>query len=117
MAFTACPLGLWFQQETPMIWRGPMVHGALQQMLKDVAWPELDFLIVDMPPGTGDAHLTLCQQVKLNGAVIVSTPQDIALIDARRLNMFCLGQCPRVRHYCNMSQFKLSKLWAYLRNL
>jgi ATP-binding protein involved in chromosome partitioning len=99
-------IGFMVGEETPMIWRGPMVHGALQQMLKDVAWPELDMLIVDMPPGTGDAHLTLCQQVKLDGAVIVSTPQDIALIDARRgLHMFRRVQVPVLGIIENMSQF------------
>jgi ATP-binding protein involved in chromosome partitioning len=99
-------IGFMVAEETAMIWRGPMVHGALQQMLKDVAWPELDFLIVDMPPGTGDAHLTLCQQVKLNGAIIVSTPQDIALIDARRgLNMFRRVDVPVLGIIENMSQF------------
>lgn len=99
-------IGFMVAEETAMIWRGPMVHSALQQMLKDVAWPELDILIVDMPPGTGDAHLTLCQQVKLNGAVIVSTPQDIALIDARRgLNMFRRVEVPVLGIIENMSQF------------
>jgi ATP-binding protein involved in chromosome partitioning len=99
-------IGFMVGEETPMIWRGPMVHGALQQMLKDVAWPELDLLIVDMPLGTGDAHLTLCQQVKLDGAVIVSTPQDIALIDARRgLNMFRRVHVPVLGIIENMSQF------------
>lgn len=99
-------IGFMVAEETAMIWRGPMVHGALQQMLKDVAWPELDMLIVDMPPGTGDAHLTLCQQVKLNGAIIVSTPQDIALIDARRgLNMFQRVGVPVLGIIENMSQF------------
>lgn len=99
-------IGFMIAEDTAMIWRGPMVHGALQQMLKDVAWPELDILIVDMPPGTGDAHLTLCQQVKLNGAVIVSTPQDIALIDARRaLNMFQRVHVPVLGIIENMSQF------------
>lgn len=99
-------IGFMVAEETAMIWRGPMVHSALQQMLKDVAWPGLDILIVDMPPGTGDAHLTLCQQVKLNGAVIVSTPQDIALIDARRgLNMFRRVDVPVLGIIENMSQF------------
>jgi ATP-binding protein involved in chromosome partitioning len=99
-------IGFMVTEETAMIWRGPMVHGALQQMLKDVAWPELDILIVDMPPGTGDAHLTLCQQVKLDGAIIVSTPQDIALIDARRgFNMFERVGVPVLGIIENMSQF------------
>ena len=99
-------IGFMVPEETAMIWRGPMVHSALTQMLKDVIWPDLDILIVDMPPGTGDAHLTLCQQVKLDGAVIVSTPQDIALIDARRgLNMFRKVDVPVLGIIENMSQF------------
>jgi ATP-binding protein involved in chromosome partitioning len=99
-------IGFMVAEETAMVWRGPMVHSALQQMLKEVVWPELDILIVDMPPGTGDAHLTLCQQVKLDGAVIVSTPQDIALIDARRgLNMFHKVHVPVLGIIENMSQF------------
>jgi ATP-binding protein involved in chromosome partitioning len=82
-------MGFLVDEETPMIWRGPMVISALSQMLKDVAWGELDVLVVDMPPGTGDAQLTMAQQVPLAGAVIVSTPQDLALIDARKgLSMF-----------------------------
>lgn len=99
-------IGFMVAEETAMIWRGPMVHSALQQMLKEVLWPELDILIVDMPPGTGDAHLTLCQQVKINGAIIVSTPQDIALIDVRRgLNMFRKVDIPILGIIENMSQF------------
>lgn len=99
-------IGFMVSEETAMIWRGPMVHSALQQMLKDVIWPELDILIIDMPPGTGDAQLTLCQQVKLDGAVIVSTPQDIALIDARRgLSMFHRVNVPVIGLIENMSQF------------
>jgi ATP-binding protein involved in chromosome partitioning len=77
-------IGFLVEEETPMIWRGPMVMGALEQMMGQVSWPSLDVMIVDMPPGTGDAQLTLAQKVSLAGAVIVSTPQDIALIDARR---------------------------------
>src|SRR5207253_1046764 len=77
-------IGFLVPEDTPMIWRGPMVMGALQQMLRDVSWGDLDIMIVDMPPGTGDAQLTMAQQVALAGAVIVSTPQDIALIDARK---------------------------------
>lgn len=100
-------IGFMVPEETPMIWRGPMVHSALQQMLKEVAWPDLDILIVDMPPGTGDAHLTLCQQVTLAGAIIVSTPQDIALIDARKgLNMFRQVNVPVLGIVENMSQFQ-----------
>ena len=82
-------MGFLVEEDTPMIWRGPMVISALTQMLREVAWGELAVLIVDMPPGTGDAQLTMAQQVPLSGAVIVSTPQDLALIDARKgLNMF-----------------------------
>lgn len=77
-------IGLMVDEGTPMIWRGPMVMSALQQMLHDVAWAPLDVLVLDMPPGTGDAQLTVAQRVPLMGAVIVSTPQDIALLDARR---------------------------------
>ena len=82
-----------------MIWRGPMVMSALTQMLREVAWGELDVLVVDMPPGTGDAQLTMAQQVPLAGAVIVSTPQDLALIDARKgLNMFRRVDVPVLGH-------------------
>ena len=77
-------IGFLVEEETPMIWRGPMVMSALTQMLREVEWGELDVMVVDMPPGTGDAQLTMAQQVPLRGAVIVSTPQDLALIDARR---------------------------------
>jgi ATP-binding protein involved in chromosome partitioning len=99
-------IGFMVAEETAMVWRGPMVHSALQQMLKDVEWPVLDVLLVDMPPGTGDAHLTLCQQVKLDGVIIVSTPQDIALIDARKgLDMFRKVGVPVLGIIENMSQF------------
>ncbi|HKJ62429.1 MAG TPA: Mrp/NBP35 family ATP-binding protein, partial [Hyphomicrobiales bacterium] len=82
-------MGFLVEEDTPMIWRGPMVISALTQMLREVAWGELDIMVVDMPPGTGDAQLTMAQQVPLSGAIIVSTPQDIALIDTRKgLNMF-----------------------------
>jgi len=82
-------MGFLVDEETPMIWRGPMVQSALTQMMRDVRWGPLDIMVVDMPPGTGDAQLTMAQQVPLAGAVIVSTPQDLALIDARKgLNMF-----------------------------
>lgn len=82
-------IGFMLDTEKPLIWRGPMVMGAIEQMMRDVAWPELDVLVVDMPPGTGDAQLTMAQRVNVSGAVIVSTPQDIALVDARKgLAMF-----------------------------
>ena len=99
-------IGFLVDEETPMIWRGPMVMSALSQMLKDVAWGELDVLVVDMPPGTGDAQLTMAQQVPLAGAVIVSTPQDLALIDARKgLNMFRKVDVPVLGIVENMSTF------------
>ena len=99
-------MGFLVPEDTPMIWRGPMVMSAIQQMLRDVAWGELDILVVDMPPGTGDAQLTLAQQVPLTGAVIVSTPQDIALLDARRgLNMFRKVDVPVFGIVENMSYF------------
>ena len=99
-------MGFLVDEDTPMIWRGPMVISALQQMLKEVAWGELDVLVVDMPPGTGDAQLTMAQQVPLAGAVIVSTPQDLALIDARKgLNMFRKVDVPVLGIVENMSYF------------
>ncbi len=99
-------IGFLVAEDTPMIWRGPMVHSALQQMLRDVEWGELDLLMVDMPPGTGDAQLTMAQQVPLAGAVIVSTPQDIALLDARKgLNMFRKVDVPVLGIIENMSYF------------
>jgi ATP-binding protein involved in chromosome partitioning len=89
-----------------MIWRGPMVMSAIEQMLRDVLWGELDIMVVDMPPGTGDAQLTLSQRVALDGAVIVSTPQDIALLDARKgLNMFRKVDVPVLGIIENMSYF------------
>jgi len=99
-------MGFLVPEDTPMIWRGPMVMSALQQMLREVDWGELDIMIVDMPPGTGDAQLTMAQQVPLAGAVIVSTPQDIALLDARRgLNMFTKVDVPVLGIVENMSYF------------
>ena len=92
-------IGFLVEEDTAMIWRGPMVMSAITQMLRDVAWGTLDVLVVDMPPGTGDAQLTLAQNVPLKGAVIVSTPQDLSLIDARRgLAMFTQGQRAGARH-------------------
>jgi ATP-binding protein involved in chromosome partitioning len=99
-------MGFLVEEDTPMIWRGPMVISALTQMLRDVEWGELDMMIVDMPPGTGDAQLTMAQQVPLAGAVIVSTPQDLALIDARKgLNMFTRVNVPVLGIVENMSYF------------
>ncbi len=99
-------MGFLVEEDTPMIWRGPMVISALTQMLRDVEWGELDIMVVDMPPGTGDAQLTMAQQVPLAGAVIVSTPQDLALIDARKgLNMFTRVNVPVLGIVENMSYF------------
>ncbi len=99
-------IGFLIEEETPMIWRGPMVMSALTQMLREVEWGALDIMVVDMPPGTGDAQLTMAQQVPLAGAVIVSTPQDLALIDARRgVAMFKRVNVPILGVIENMSYF------------
>jgi ATP-binding protein involved in chromosome partitioning len=99
-------MGFLVEEGTPMIWRGPMVVSALSQMLREVAWGELDVMVVDMPPGTGDAQLTMAQQVPLAGAIIVSTPQDLALIDARKgLAMFQRVDVPVLGIVENMSTF------------
>ena len=103
-------IGFLVAEDTPMIWRGPMVMSALTQLLREVAWGETDVMIVDMPPGTGDAQLTLAQQTPLAGAVIVSTPQDLALIDARKgLNMFRKVNVPVLGIVENMSYFICTK--------
>jgi ATP-binding protein involved in chromosome partitioning len=100
-------IGFLVEEETAMIWRGPMVMSAITQMLRDVAWGTLDVLVVDMPPGTGDAQLTLAQNVPLKGAIIISTPQDLSLIDARRgLAMFRKVNVPVLGIIENMSYFQ-----------
>jgi ATP-binding protein involved in chromosome partitioning len=102
----AMSIGLLVGEETPMVWRGPMVMAAITQLVRDVEWGELDLLLVDMPPGTGDAQLTLAQIIPLAGAVIVSTPQDLALIDARRgVAMFRRVDVPILGVVENMSVF------------
>src|SRR5258707_8011972 len=99
-------IGFLIDEDTAMIWRGPMVISALTQMLREVEWGKLDVMVVDMPPGTGDAQLTMAQQVPLKGAVIVSTPQDLALIDARRgVSMFKRVNVPVLGIVENMSYF------------
>ncbi len=99
-------MGFLVEEDTPMIWRGPMVMSAITQMLREVAWGELDVLVVDMPPGTGDAQLTMAQATPLAGAVIVSTPQDLALIDARRgVAMFKRVEVPILGIVENMATF------------
>ena len=103
---TAMSIGFLMDEDAPTIWRGPMVMSALEQMLRDVEWGEPDILIIDMPPGTGDAQLTLSQRAKLAGTIIVSTPQDLALIDARKgLNMFRKVHVPVLGIIENMSYF------------
>ena len=97
-------IGFLIEEDTPMIWRGPMVTQALQQLLNDTQWVELDYLVIDLPPGTGDIQLTLCQRVPVSGAVIVTTPQDIALLDARKgLRMFEKVEVPVLGIVENMS--------------
>lgn len=99
-------MGFLVEEETPIIWRGPMTQTALMQMMRDIEWGVLDVMLIDMPPGTGDVQLTMAQQVPLTGAVIVSTPQDIALLDARKgLNMFRQVDVPVLGIIENMSYF------------
>jgi len=99
-------IGFMVAEDNPVIWRGPMVMGALEQMLQDVEWGEVDVMVVDMPPGTGDTQLTMSQRVPLAGAVVVSTPQDIALLDARKgLNMFRRVEVPILGIIENMSYY------------
>ena len=106
----AMSIGFLVDEETPMIWRGPMVTQALQQLLNDTNWKDLDYLVVDLPPGTGDIQLTLAQQVPVSGAVIVTTPQDIALLDARKgLKMFEKVEVPVLGIVENMSIHICSK--------
>jgi len=106
----AMSIGFLVDEDTPMIWRGPMVTQALQQLLNDTNWDDLDYLVVDLPPGTGDTQLTLAQQVPVSGAVIVTTPQDIALLDARKgLKMFEKVEVPVLGIVENMSIHICSK--------
>jgi ATP-binding protein involved in chromosome partitioning len=102
-------IGFLVGEDTPMIWRGPMVTQALAQLLNETAWGELDYLVIDLPPGTGDIHLTLCQRVPVSGAVIVTTPQDIALLDARKgLRMFEKVEVPVLGIVENMALHRCS---------
>lgn len=103
-------IGNLIEEDTPMIWRGPMVTGALEQLLNDTNWSDIDYLIIDLPPGTGDIQLTLCQKIPVSGAVIVTTPQDIALLDARKaLKMFEKVDVPVLGVIENMSVHICSK--------
>lgn len=107
---TVMSLGFMLEEDKPVVWRGPMLMGALQQMLTQVQWGELDVLIVDLPPGTGDVQLTLCQKTELTGAIVVSTPQDVALLDARKaLGMFDQLKTPVLGLIENMSLFHCPK--------
>lgn len=107
---TFMSMGFFVEPDAPVIWRGPMVHSAIQQLLRDVAWGELDVLVIDLPPGTGDAQLSLAQYVPLSGAVIVSTPQDVALNEAKKgLRMFEKTGVPVLGIIENMSYHNCSK--------
>nr|XP_024933336.2 iron-sulfur protein NUBPL isoform X2 [Ziziphus jujuba var. spinosa] len=100
-------IGLLVDKDAPLVWRGPMVSSALEKMTRGVEWGTLDILVVDMPPGTGDTQITVSQRLQLSGAVIVSTPQDVALMDARRgINMFSKVEVPILGVIENMSWFK-----------
>ena len=106
----AMSIGFLIPEDKPTIWRGPMVMGAIEQLVRDVDWQNLDVLIIDMPPGTGDAQLTLSQKVQLTGTIIISTPQDLSLIDARKgLNMFKKVNVPILGIIENMSYFLCEK--------
>lgn len=103
---TVMSLGLMVEEDEALVWRGPMLMGALQQMLSQVQWGKLDILLVDLPPGTGDVQMTLCQKTQVAGAVVISTPQDIALIDARKgIDMFQQLKCPILGIVENMAGF------------
>jgi ATP-binding protein involved in chromosome partitioning len=103
---TMMSIGLLLKEGEGLVWRGPMLMGALQQLLGQVQWGKLDVLIVDLPPGTGDVQLTLCQRTHLTGAIVVSTPQDIALLDARRaIDMFNKLKTPVLGLVENMSSY------------
>ena len=106
----AMSIGFLIPEDKPTIWRGPLVMSAIEQLLRDVDWQDLDILIIDMPPGTGDVHLTLSQKAQLTGAIIVSTPQDLSLIDTRKgLNMFKKVNVPILGMIENMSYFLCEK--------
>lgn len=103
---TMMSIGLMMKEDEAVVWRGPMLMGALQQLLGQVAWGKLDVLIIDLPPGTGDVQLTLCQRTQLTGAIVVSTPQDVALLDARKaLDMFSKLKTPVLGLVENMSTY------------
>jgi len=104
---TLMSIGLMLPEDKAVVWRGPMLMGALQQMLTQVAWGDLDILLVDLPPGTGDVAMTLCQKSDVTGAIVVSTPQDVALLDARKaINMFGLLKAPVLGLIENMAGYR-----------
>ena len=111
----AMSIGNMIPENEAIIWRGPMASGAIKQMLNDVEWGDLDFLIIDLPPGTGDIQLSLCQSLKINGAVIVSTPQEVSLIDVRKaINMFKKVNVSILGIIQNMSYLKIDEKKNYL---
>ena len=106
----AMSIGNMIPENEAIIWRGPMASGAIKQMLNDVEWGDLDFLIIDLPPGTGDIQLSLCQNLKIRGAVIVSTPQEVSLLDVRKaINMFKKVNVPILGMIQNMSYLEINK--------
>lgn len=111
----AMSIGNMIPENEAIIWRGPMASGAIKQMLNDVEWGNLDFLIIDLPPGTGDIQLSLCQNLKIKGAVIVSTPQEVSLLDVRKaINMFKKVNVPILGMIQNMSYLEINKKKTYL---
>jgi len=111
----AMSIGNMIPEDEAIIWRGPMASGAIKQMLNDVEWGDLDFLIIDLPPGTGDIQLSLCQSLKINGAVIVSTPQEVSLLDVRKaINMLKKVNVPILGIIQNMSYLEINKKKNYL---
>jgi len=111
----AMSIGNMIPQDTAIVWRGVMASSAIKQLLNDVEWGDLDFLIIDLPPGTGDIQLSLCQTLKISGAVIVSTPQEISLLDVRKaINMFKKLNVPILGTIQNMSFLELNKKKSYL---
>ena len=108
-------IGNMISSDDAIIWRGPMASSAIRQLINDVDWGDLDFLIIDLPPGTGDIHLSLCQNLKVTGAVIVSTPQEISLIDVRKaINMFKKVNVPILGFVQNMSYLEIKKEKEYI---
>lgn len=107
LGLVSMSIGYLIEEDAPMVWRGPMLGKALQQLLQETHWPELDYLVIDLPPGTGDVQLTLCQKIKLDGVVVVTTPQDLALADVKRAcEMFIKMNVPLLGVVENMSVYR-----------